>query len=83
MGLYSVCFVIFLPHLWSQILGHVQNSGYSFCPFVDIDTPTHYVVFRLSMLFLAKYIYCSKITKVIDVLFFQIPVTKDAFGTEI
>ena len=35
------------------------------------------------MLFLAKYIYCSKITKVIDVLFFQIPVTKDAFGTEI
>ena len=51
------------------INGHVQNSVYCFWPSVDIDTPTHFEVSSLPMLFLPKYIYCSKITtKVNDLL---------------
>ena len=44
------------------IYRHVQNSVYNFWPFVDIDTPTNFEVSSLSMLFLPKYVYCSKIT---------------------
>ena len=52
---------IFEYNFWTttwtvDIHGHVQNSVYSFWPFADIDTPTHFVVSSLSMLFLPKYI---------------------------
>ena len=55
----------------------------SFWVFVDIDTLTQFVISSRSMLLLPKYIYCSKITKVIDILAFQSSIIKDSFETEI
>ena len=50
----------FLTYCWCYV--HAQNSVFSFWPFVDTDTTTNFVVSSLPMLFLPKYIYCSKIT---------------------
>ena len=44
-------------YTWERGLGHVQNSMWSFWPFVDIGTLAHFVVSRLPMLFLPKYIF--------------------------
>ena len=66
-----------------KLHGNVQKSVYSFWPFADIDILAQSVVSSLSMLFLPKYIYFSKVTEIINLLIFQSPITKDAFWTEI
>ena len=75
-------FFCFLTHQ-ENLYGHAQKSVYSLWAFVDIDILTQFVISSRPMLFLPKYIYCSKITKVIDILAFQNSILKDALGTEI
>ena len=77
---YYVSFLKTSLYHWQSWFGHVQNSVYSFGPFVDIDSPTNFVVSSLSMLFSPKYIYCSRITWVIDLLIFESPIMKKVLG---
>ena len=77
-----IVFFCFLTHQ-ENLYGHAQKSVYILWAFVDTDILTQFVISSRSMLFLPKYIYCSKITKVIDILAFQNSILKDALGTEI